>query len=443
MSYTLKTTGLAAIATSIIAVDEDGTTIRDFVSSARTSAFTVDAAVTTGTSSWKGTARNYFQTLSAPGDSFKGITIGSGQEIPINCGVGHTGIGVFIACAGAGAPGFYGVIMAQGTGPIIRTSGGKLRQPTGESAQAGTTTIPSDGTTKFAMGISFLYGSTWTNYYGLESGSLAADGTGTDAGNGGDTLINSIGGASGFGSLPAKYHIMVVIPRPMTLAEEQSLHNDWFGTLFDVVTDTTAPTLTSPTGTKTGSTTASGTVSTDEANGTLRALAIKASATAPSVAQVKVGTDGSGVAADYVGSTTVTATGVQNFSATGLAASTAYKWYYQQTDAAATPNDSTVSASASFTTDAAGGAVPGFDLSVSPDHVFTREDGPVLASKAVTLWVHHPTTGALVASITGATNASGLAGSVTHAALTASTAYRVNYEFATGEYGVIKMSTAA
>jgi len=115
--------------------------------------------------------------------------------------------------------------------------------------------------------------------------------------------------------------------------------------------DTTPPTLTSPTGTQTGSTTASGTVSTDENNATLFAV-VTTSATSPSVAQVQAGQDHTGASAAFaVGSGSgqaVTTTGVQNVSATGLTASTAYYWHYQQQDTAT--NDSTVVTSAQFTT---------------------------------------------------------------------------------------------
>lgn len=102
--------------------------------------------------------------------------------------------------------------------------------------------------------------------------------------------------------------------------------------------DTTAPTLTSPTASATGATTASGSVSTNEANGTLYYLA-SANAT-ELVATVKAGS-----------SQAVTATGVQNVTVTGLTASTNYYLHFVHTDAAA--NDSTVATSAQFTTSAA------------------------------------------------------------------------------------------
>lgn len=119
----------------------------------------------------------------------------------------------------------------------------------------------------------------------------------------------------------------------------------------DLTGDTTAPTLSSPTGAATGDTTADGSVSTDEGNGTLFAV-VTTSATAPTAAQVKAGQDHTGAAAAFaVGSGSgqaVTGTGTQNVSATGLTASTAYYWHYMHEDAAT--NQSTVVSSASFTT---------------------------------------------------------------------------------------------
>lgn len=103
--------------------------------------------------------------------------------------------------------------------------------------------------------------------------------------------------------------------------------------------DTTAPTLSSATGTKTGTTTASGSVSTDEAGGTLYYL-VSTSNTATAAA-VKAGA-----------SQAVSTTGVQNVSLTGLTASTTYYLHFLHRDAATTPNDSTVLTSGSFTTDA-------------------------------------------------------------------------------------------
>jgi len=114
--------------------------------------------------------------------------------------------------------------------------------------------------------------------------------------------------------------------------------------------DVTAPILSSPTGTKTGSTTADGTVSTDEGNGTLYYLAtINASETAATIA-----------AGD---SQAVSATGSQSVSFTGLSPSTTYYAHYVHDDAAT--NRSNVVSSASFTTDAASSFNPAWAYNAS------------------------------------------------------------------------------
>lgn len=111
------------------------------------------------------------------------------------------------------------------------------------------------------------------------------------------------------------------------------------------VADTTAPVLSSPTGTATSATSASGTVATDEAGGTLYFMA-STNAT-ESAATVKAGS-----------SATVTATGQQSVVVTGLLANTTYYMHYLQRDAAG--NDSTVANSSSFLTPAVDSVAPTF-----------------------------------------------------------------------------------
>jgi len=107
--------------------------------------------------------------------------------------------------------------------------------------------------------------------------------------------------------------------------------------------DTTAPILSLPTGTSTGSTTGSGTVSTDEGNGTLYYYASTNST--ETAATIKASGD----------SQAVSASGVQNVTFTGLTPSTAYYAHYVHDDAAT--NESNVVSSTSFTTDAASGTI--------------------------------------------------------------------------------------
>ncbi len=115
--------------------------------------------------------------------------------------------------------------------------------------------------------------------------------------------------------------------------------------------DVTAPILTLATGTETGQTTGSGTVTTDEGNGTLYWVTTQSS-TIPSVAQIKASQDHTGASADASGNQSVNSSGVQNITITGLTASTDYYNHYVHTDAAS--NDSNTISSTSFTTDAAG-----------------------------------------------------------------------------------------
>lgn len=103
--------------------------------------------------------------------------------------------------------------------------------------------------------------------------------------------------------------------------------------------DITAPVLSSPTGTETGSATADGSVSTDEGNGTLYYYASTNST--ETAATIKANGD----------SQAVSVSGVQNVSFSGLTESTAYYAHYVQDDASS--NESTVASSTQFTTLAA------------------------------------------------------------------------------------------
>lgn len=101
------------------------------------------------------------------------------------------------------------------------------------------------------------------------------------------------------------------------------------------------PILSSPTSASNGT----GTVTTDEGNGTLYWV-VTQSATSPSVAQVQAGNDHLGNPADDSGSQSVSATGIQSVSASGLTEEVTYYFHFQQNDAV--NHTSTVVTSASF-----------------------------------------------------------------------------------------------
>ncbi|PHS60762.1 MAG: hypothetical protein COB12_12685 [Flavobacterium sp.] len=110
-----------------------------------------------------------------------------------------------------------------------------------------------------------------------------------------------------------------------------------------IVSDAVAPILTLPTGTKTDYESGTGTVTTDEGNGTLFFYA--STNVSETLATIKASGSSQGVSG----------TGVQNVTFTGLISSTTYYAHYIHTDAST--NDSNVVSSTSFLTDTAPAAI--------------------------------------------------------------------------------------
>lgn len=195
--------------------------------------------------------------------------------------------------------------------------------------------------------------------------------------------------------------------------------------------DTTPPVLTSPLGAATGTTTASGGVTTDEGNGTLYA-GVWPTATTPTAAQVKAGTG----ATYWNGGIAVTSVGAKTTAAIVLAAATSYRWHYVHRDASG--NDSTpVSSSSAFSTFVGGASGT---LTTGPFKNNTTTLQPSLTGLAVQVL---STTGALVISLTGqTTNGSGVF-AVTDPAITPGTQYHLAFiDPATGRAGISNRITA-
>lgn len=130
-----------------------------------------------------------------------------------------------------------------------------------------------------------------------------------------------------------------------------------------VTADVTAPVLTAADDTKTGVTTATITVDTDEGNGVLYWV-LSSSATAPSAAQVKAGNDHTGSPALESGSAAVAGTGTQTINVTGLTGATTYYAHFMQEDDAF--NQSNVDSGDGFITDAADVTAPTISPPLSP-----------------------------------------------------------------------------
>ena len=203
----------------------------------------------------------------------------------------------------------------------------------------------------------------------------------------------------------------------------------WFGnpsiTSMDVFTaddllDTTPPTLTGPTGTATGATTGTGTVSANEATGTLYRLAsINATETAATVkaaAQTQA----------------VSATGSQSVSFTGLTASTTYYAHYVHRDAAG--NDSAVASSVAFTTSAPGDTTAPILTSPTGTQTGSTTGGGTVSTNEAngtlySLATVNSTESAATIKASGATQTIASTGSksVTFTGLTPSTTYYAHY----------------
>jgi len=186
----------------------------------------------------------------------------------------------------------------------------------------------------------------------LESGTLYASldgGTESSVACGNiSSLVNQVFiGLSGAGSYNGRIGEVAIYNTALTGTNKTDALSYFTSKWIGGGGDTTAPSLTSAVGTQTGSSTATIGATTDEANGTMYGV-VTVSGTAPSVAQIQAGQDNSGSAAAYASSQSISSTGAKTFSATGLAASTAYYAHIQHKDAAA--NDSTVVTSAQFTT---------------------------------------------------------------------------------------------
>lgn len=123
--------------------------------------------------------------------------------------------------------------------------------------------------------------------------------------------------------------------------------------------DTTPPTLTSPTASATGSTTGTGSVQTNEANGVMYCI-VSTNSAKPTVTQIQAGQQNGGTAAPFADSKAISVTGPQSFPSTSLLPSTTYYYHFQHQDAAG--NNSTVETSPAFTTSAPAGTPPTVDV---------------------------------------------------------------------------------
>lgn len=168
--------------------------------------------------------------------------------------------------------------------------------------------------------------------------------------------------------------------------------------------DTTAPTLTSPSGAG-GALTCSGSVTTDEGNGTLYAV-VTASDTAPSKAQVKAGQDHTGAAALRTHSQAISSSGSKSVPGGSVTAGTRY-FHFMHEDAAA--NQSAVVSSASFTVTASAPTIntqPSNQTVTAPATATFTVSATASAGTLSYQWQREPAAGGGFSNISGETSAS-------------------------------------
>lgn len=234
---TLKTSGLATNALTCVMVDDDNTT-KDLVAG---TSFALDGSCPgIGTGAWKGTTRKYQPTAANGGFNYYGFRY---PTTPPTMPVDGAGCAIFLALHAAVAPG--------GSGDIIDTadSGGRTnwdRQgagglprilAAGQLERTGVTVWPTDGT-KISVGINHRRNVETSIWYCLESVNAVAtskdfDATGGQGDNGGQSPLHGIGGLSGQGNSVMSIYLAVMFNRVLTIAEWRTLHDDWYGTLFD------------------------------------------------------------------------------------------------------------------------------------------------------------------------------------------------------------------
>lgn len=151
-------------------------------------------------------------------------------------------------------------------------------------------------------------------------------------------------------NLDGEIDFAVVWTRALTSTELQNNINETDLKNAILTSDTTAPTVTSPTSANVGETTADVGATSDE-DGTGYAVVLPSGAAAPTGSQVVAGTDGADSPAAASGQVAATATTAFAIGMTGLTAGTAYDYYVTAEDAAGNVQQTPVSGS--FTTAAA------------------------------------------------------------------------------------------
>ena len=346
MAYTLKNATIPNKIRWIIAVDPADGAVKHYAPTDSTSragyAVTQGANVTIGAQAWNGNTRSYFVNGTGTADAdFVKFDTNKPSYNPGNTGEAYTllwcGENVSSGqplCAFGYDSTHYMATFDMGAGgntyPCLVRNGTVLNPG---QAYPG-------ANQKLLFGFHLTMNTSLYALYGSDSGaptkssSLGAPGNATST----DLDLNYVSRRNDSpNDHPFKTHFVLQTDSILSDAEVDALRVDWFTELFETTSDTTAPTLTSPTGTG-GTLTASGSVSTNEGNGTLW-WKLDAAGTAADPGA------GNEPGAGWL-SQAVSSSGVQSIASFGAVAAGTWVANYIHVDSAG--NRSTVARSSSF-----------------------------------------------------------------------------------------------
>ena len=246
MALTLKTTGLAAEAIMVLAVDDDGS-IKEFVSPAVDAAKTLGTGVATADGSWKGQARKYWSTGTHPSPfDFSGVKFTDGNRPNLAHGnaAGFTVIDIFHSIGAAQSSGGFvswsptGDAGNRGTRRSQTAPNGLTFFAFSSERGASTVTIPNDGT-KYFTALTFQNtAGVGTDYFQAAEGDADITATGTSTSmvgfaSSGDVWVYGVGGFNGQGNQTASRYLTAIISRKLSQAEVETIFDDWFNVFFD------------------------------------------------------------------------------------------------------------------------------------------------------------------------------------------------------------------
>lgn len=239
MAYQLKTTGIAANCTMMIAVDPDTGTVKDFASSSVTTDLLVGANVTISSQAWDGNTRHYWMSGAGTADA-DFVKFGTTKPNWSNDVSGYARTVVFIGeAAGAyvrvfgkdashyissqnGASGGSTYPFVTGCGYVTSTNGGNASPASGDKIIFGFSTVHS--TSAFAY-------SALHNASSMTEVSLAAPDSNSSSGSFALTYVNRR--ADTTGHQRDKVHAILIFNAALSEAQWDSLRDDWFGTLLE------------------------------------------------------------------------------------------------------------------------------------------------------------------------------------------------------------------